>query len=420
MDGDAPMGRDAPGPDSPTVSCGTTSSRTFDVDVISADGYPQPAADGLPLEGASVRVAHACGVAAEGVTDAAGHVTLVVDGPADGWAVTAARAGYSAVSVLDLAGSPVGPLRIDRHTPRAFTAVPISGTVTGATAGSTVLVDAYDFDTQNLTATAGTNAFSTQFYTSTGEPPLTIAALEITGGHLTRLATTTIDPRPHTSPASVELALGAPITPIQTRVTVTIVGDPVFWSILSYYDAVDGPWITPGSVTLVGNVGTFEHDPRLPPTHGFLTWDGPAYRTVVIVHDFPGGDVALAPPTATALGCGTDRATGAFAATGVASGDVDALVLHIDEGEDHGPRWRVYCSPTAHDPSHPCLVPALPSGIDPADLGILVGGVQALAMMQTSHAGALWSAPGTAFPSARLDYQLASTYQVFAVATFTP
>lgn len=257
---------------------------------------------------------------------------------------------------MDLDGSPEGPIRIDRMTPQAFTAVPVSGTVSGARDGARVLLDAYDFDTQEL---AGNGPWSAQLYTSEIDPPFFVAALEITDGHLTNLATTTIDPRPHTATMNVALAFGATAeTPIVSTYTVS--------------------GFTPGS------------------------------------H-------ALTAPTAFGLGSTADFSA-PFGAIGNGSGDVDALVIHIDEGEDHGPRWRVYCSPSLHTRDNPCNVPALPSSVTLADLGIGISTrPSALVMMQTAHEGSLWSFPGVGFPSSRLDWQLASSYSDFDPnGTFAP
>lgn len=411
IDASAPPGVDAPRP----AECSEIGGRDFDVDVIGAEGFPQPPDDAPPLAGAAVRVAHRCGQIVEGVTDASGHAHLDVDGPRTGWALTVAMAGRAAVSILDLEGSPEGPIRIDRPTPRTFTPVAISGTITGAGVGARVLLDSYDFDTQDL---AGNGPWSTQQYTRDGAPPLLLVALELTDGTLTNLATTTIDPRPSSPTTDVTLAFAPPTeTPVSTRVTVSGVEGAsfAFSSVLTYHDTLDGAWVTPGSVVTSGNEAVFTYMPSLAPTHGFLAWDSASHRTVAIVHSFPAGPVSLTAPVAFGLGTVGGRSS-PLGAVGNASAGIDALVLHVDEGGDHGPRWRVYCSPTLHTRDNPCFLPALPSTVTPSDLGIMTRGAQALAMMQTAHEGSLWSGPGTPFPSSRLDWQLASSYVAADIA----
>jgi hypothetical protein len=99
------------------------------VDVVSFDPYW---VDFSPLEDAQVRVDGADGTTTEGTTDAMGRAIVRVPEGSGPWTVTAARPGYSVVSLLDVDGPIESPLRLLPTTTSPPATRTVSGSIMGA------------------------------------------------------------------------------------------------------------------------------------------------------------------------------------------------------------------------------------------------------------------------------------------------
>jgi hypothetical protein len=341
---------------------------------------------------------------------------LALDGPAEDWAITAASAGYTAVSVMDLDGSPVGAIRLDAlDSGETFVPHAIGGTIVGAAPGAEILIDSYDF----ATLVPAPTSWSSSYYTGrTAPPPLRLVAYERVEEHLTRIAWgTEMSPRPSTDLTGQDLTFsGAARSPIVTAISLTLPDTAMaqLQSIERHFAEPDGPYQVAGNV-LVGGLGTttaeitIEHFEESPPDVAFVMIDGSTQRFVYVVHEFGGAPVTAAMPAVeSGAGIVSTAPAGAF---GVA--DVDALVIHVDETPEHPSRWRIFCAPD-HDAGSPCVHPSLPSAVGYDDLQLSDPvAPPALPLLVRMHDGAPWSTPAISRPSQHVAIQIATTYAPF-------
>ena len=91
--------------------------------------------------------------------------------------------------------------------------------------------------------------------------------------------------------------------------------------------------------------------------------------------------------------------------------EASTLLLSLGESASTNPRWRIYCSPTAHGTNMPrCEPPALPAGITLDDLQLSADGSSAIGILIRMRSGSAWTQRGMNVPSANVEWQLASDY----------
>lgn len=198
-----------------------------------------------PLAGADVRVEqanNACGGYIDGTTDAQGVAHIKVDTSKGPFDITAAKANYTAVSVLNQTGPLMTPIVTAATNTGAssFKTNTASGTIGGKVAnGDKVMLDAYWW--QTVVTTAGT--FNTQFQSATmgQSPPLIVTGVEVdgTGKVVGAMQNTTMMSRPSSNITGFNMTFAAatfstanvtvnwPAAGILKGSDITQVGDPV-------------------------------------------------------------------------------------------------------------------------------------------------------------------------------------------------
>jgi hypothetical protein len=350
--------------------------------------------------GLTVRVESECYGGMEEVTDSEGRVTFTLAREMGPWSLTAATAGYSAVSILDVANVDMleGDIRLDPINVPAEMPHMVSGTLAGAVGvGNMVQIHAYYFD---IIPAAGAT-WSSTFYASgfSVRQPLTFTAIEIDGmGRAVNFASTEV-PRVEMAITGVGITMPAPrLAPQVTTVVVnlpdsgmvtgdgsTVVG--AFARRLSILDPAQSVSTGTAQASIAGsNVNiTVQHFPTVLPTNfAGATIDSAFARLNVARSDLTDtAPIVVGPGTLTLLG----STLGDLQVITTDASGHDAVVLHIDE-DGRGPRWRVF-APTLPQFTR---VPHLPSGITLADIGIMEESVvQVLPLFVKTESGAAWS-----------------------------
>jgi hypothetical protein len=340
------------------------------------------------------------------------------------WDLTAAMAGYAAVSVLDVTSFTLtGDLRLDAIAVRDEPAHAISGTLGGSIGvGNSVQLDAYNFET--LTAVAAT--WSSTFYAGTLSlrQPLRFAALELdSAGQAVNLATTQV-PRVAADITGVALTLPSPrVAPVTSTFNVVLPSSgmvtaagvtPVaaFAERLSTLD--DEQYLYSGTAQLAIVAGhmqvTVQHFPGADTETNFAiaTGDDTTSRlNVYRSNPADPSDIVVGPGTITMYGFALSDL--AAAVSGVSGHDT--IAIHLAESDTEYPRWRVYA------PTFPATVgvPHLPSAVSLADIGITPGStIGCIAMLLKMESGAPWSTRAANGGVPGYQYTLGGSYQYFA------
>jgi hypothetical protein len=370
------------GPPDANCMSGATGSTTLAIHTVTA----AMAGGTMDLADVAVRAEGPCaGSAIEMSTDASGVLSLDLPNAGAPWSITFARAGYSAISIIDVTNIGFdGDVRLDPLEPASFSGYDASGVVTGSIGiGGSVQVDTYDFVTTNAGA-GGT--WSSMYYLAPAPapaPPLVFVALELDGtGRAVNFVASTEQPRTGAAATGIAMVLPTPAaTAIETRITYHLPTSGIadasgtllpFGVEHALLDASQSPYVLVGSETI--ETGPGAGDATLVVRHfggpldanftGFQI-QGTTGVINVLVTDITDHEVSV--PPITALGV-AGTTLGALDATGVGDG-YDVLAVHIGESESDDPRWRVFADASGGSGAI-TTVPQLPSSVSLADIGL--------------------------------------------------
>lgn len=355
----------------------------------------------MPAAGITVRVESECFGSMEETTDADGRVGFTLAREMGPWSLTAATAGYAAVSILDVANVDMlmGDIRLDPVNVPVEMPYTVSGTLAGAVGvGNSVQIDAYNFET---IAMAGA-MWSANFYASSASirQPLTFTAIEQDRmGIAVNMATAEV-PRVEMPLSGISLAMPAPrIPPVVTNVVARLPdmgmvtstdAMPVSASAqrLSTLDPAQFIFTGTAQIRVAGGAATMtlQHYPSVLATnHAFGTVDSTTARLNFYRSDLSDtSEIVVGPGTMVLSG----STLGDLQVIQTGAAGHDAIVIHIDETGDHGPRWRVF-APTLPQYTR---VPHLPSDVTLTDIGIMADTfVPVLPLFIKAESGALWS-----------------------------
>ena len=351
-------------------------------------------------------------------TDGAGNLSLALPNAGAPWSVTFARAGYAAISIMDVTNIGFdGDVQLDPIGNPTYVPYPASGTVTGSVGiGNTVQVDCYDFGT---TTVRGGGIWSSDFDLApppNPAPPLVFVALELDGaGRAVNFAASSEQPRTGAPVSGVSIALPSPAAAaIETRIlfhlpTTGIAdgsgGTMTFDVHHARLDLAQDPFVlvgtsalepgAPGDVTLVIRHFGGSLDANL----AGLSVLGRSGLINVLVHDFVDSEVTIPAIAALQIDGGS---LGALNAYGYGSG-YDLLILHIGETDFEDPHWRVFADARSGAATIDA-VPRLPTSVSLADIGIVGGGTQVVPLYVRMRTGRGWSAQGVNQASSKHAY----------------
>jgi hypothetical protein len=410
------------GPPVPDAGCGTFDGGTGAVDVsVRVVLGPGPI---VPASGAHVRVESPCGGFQESDTAADGTVTFSLPRAGGQWDLTAALAGYAAVSVLDVTNFTLtGDLRLDPVAPRDEPTYAVSGTLGGSIGiGNSVQIDAYNFNT----ISAATSSWSSTFSASPlgNRQPLRFVALELDSAGFAVNAATTEVPRVAADVTGVALTLPSPrVAPVTSTFNVrlpssgmvTTAGMSLVGAFAERVSTLDeGQYVYSGTaqVALVGgNVQvTVQHFPGADTGTNFAGATGDNGSSRLNVYRSNPAD-----PSDIVVGSGTVVMYGGAlsdleVAVSGASGH-DTVAIHLAESNTENPRWRVYA------PTFPATVrvPHLPSAVSLTDLGIVADSyIGCIVMLLKMESGAAWSTRASNGGVAGYQYTVGGSYQYFS------
>ncbi|MBK8694203.1 MAG: hypothetical protein IPN17_18440 [Deltaproteobacteria bacterium] len=390
---------DAPRPD--VIAPGDASRPAGRIRVVTG---PAPV---RPLRGVTIRAVGGDAMPVEAVTDEAGEAAMDLPTRGGPWTLTAARRGFSAVSIVGLTEAPDGVIRLD--APIDFGeggGVRLEGTITGAARDAFVWFDALNTDL-SMPLSPGQTSFQTLYYLEFPELPLAVTALELVDGHATRIARSQALVRDGSPRDGVTVTLPAAPSGFRT-VTVPIAtpapssiagvglrGDPTprVWQLDTQYQrstvsvGVARLAVTPSAIE-----ANFEVvDGELAPNLGAVRFEADAVTTNLFVHRFDGAE-RLSVPNVTALDASGDS-LGALTVQASADG-ADAFGLFLSPSIDAAPRWRCFFLPGAL----PARLPDLPAGVTLADIGLGARSVNVATIAFWMHAGRVWATPNSDGP----------------------
>jgi hypothetical protein len=415
------------GPPDANCMSGAPGTTTLEIHTVG----PAMTGGTVDLGDVAVRAEGPCaGSAIEMSTDASGNLSLALPNGGAPWSVTLARAGYSAITIMDATNIGFdGDVRLDPIEPPSYSGFAASGAVAGSVGiGSTVTVDTYDFDT---TMAGAGGAWSSMYYLAPAPnpaPPLQFVALELDGtGRAVNFAAAIEQPRTGAAATGIAMVLPTPAAAfVETRVSYHLptsgiadaMGSVVPFGVEhALLDLAQSPYVlvgseeiergaAPGDVTLVIRHFGGPLDANLT---GFQL-QGASGVINVLVTDFTDHEVTV--PPITSLGV-SGASLGSLGASGVGEG-YDVLVVHIGESDTEDPHWRVFADATSGSATI-ASVPQLPSSVSLADIGL---GTETFVIplyvkMQTGRA---WSAQGMNQAIPQYAYAGGSSYTMVSLS----
>lgn len=388
----------------------------------------------MALGNVAVRADGPCAAAPiEMNTDAGGNLSLDLPNSGAPWSVTFARAGYSAISIMDVTNVGFdGDVQLDPVARPTYVEPGASGTVTGTVGiGNSVQVDTYDFDTTN-TGPGGTWASTFSLAPAPNPaPPLVFVALELDAtGRAVNFAVSGEQPRTASPVTGVAIALPAPaVGAIETRVTyhlpmtgiVDYTGSLVPFSVEhALLDVAQNPYVIVGSDTLSADVtpgdvtftirhfaGAFDAN-----FTGFQIGSASGLGIMnVLLTDIRDHEVTIPPIVSLGIAGGS---LVDLAATGVGDG-FDVLIVHIGETDVEDPHWRVFADARSGSATI-ASVPQLPSSVSLADIGIVGGFTSVLPLYVKLQTGRGWSTQGMNQAIPRYAYAGGGSYVTLSTA----
>ncbi len=379
-------GRDAGPPDAAPMPC-APGSTPLRVRVVGAND--------APMAGAAVRTeGESCGIGFEATSGADGVVTFMVDAALGPWSITAARAGYSAVSVVDVLGFDfAGDVRLDAITPPSTESYPASGTFSPVRLTSLYKVDTYDFET----VTDSRGSWSSNHYVESPPSPLRFVALELARGEeALDIAVSPEMVRPRGPVTDVALTFSStPVRLRSLRVTLPPAG-PLSVASPSYFEVQhalpSGSYVVVGSAALAAFTTselTFAvRDFATFPMNFLYTSSDTGLFQLNVFRSGPNEDATIAIGQLEDLSMsGLDLADARVTASGTGWAWIG---FHVGESETQPPRWRIFGALAADGAPTSIEVPRLPTGISAADLGLL-GATSVLPIVIETEAVPPWS-----------------------------
>ena len=383
------------------------------------------------LAAVHVHAESACGTDMQLVTDASGALSLVLPDSGAPWDVTLAKAGYAAVSLIDITHMGfAGDVRLDPlMIGGATTMYATSGSVTGTIgAGSTLQIDNYDFDT--MTANAA-HAFSSHFYVGYEQPapPLRFVALELSGsGSALNLGSAAPIARPSGPVTGVTIAMPSPaaasmLNHVTIHLPTTGITSPPhatsFGAEHALLDTSNFPFVLTGSA-IVTAVGGDPSNLDLAITHfpgaldvnvtGITNATGSAILNVLVT-DLSDHTITV-PPVTVLTSAGTSFADLSVFGAGVG---YDVLILHLGESTTERPHWRVFADARSGTGTIDRL-PHLPSGVTIGDIGLSAATTSYLPLYVHMQTGRAWTTEALNRAVPQYAWSVGTTYQTISTA----